>query len=124
MKKRKKVRADLERPCWVNHADAALLFDLLKQAQPRHPLLGRLNQIMTELEDQAEQIRDLVKQAKATGHFDKELSNIGPVIEGMREAGRKRRRKLESQVAHLAAEEVKVHVAKLVESNKSLKGGL
>jgi hypothetical protein len=126
-RKRKKVSDKLERPCWVNHADAWLLFDLLQEARPKHPLLGRLDQILHELEDQAEQLRDMVKAAKAQGFFEKELSNVGEVMEALREGQRQRRKKLEDQVAHLEAIEVKEHVIKLQTRDrrgKKLKGGI
>lgn len=106
-RKKRKVPEKLERTCWVSYAEAHLIYDLLRESLPRHHLLGRLGQIMDDLEDQAEQLRDAVKAAKASGFFDNELSNVLPVIDALREGQNKARRRAEDEVAHLTAEEIK-----------------
>lgn len=74
----------LEKAVSLNWSEADLIFDLLRAARPKHPILGRLRQAMEQLEDQAEQARELVKRAKASGFFEQELSNIKPVIDELR----------------------------------------
>lgn len=119
-KKRKKVSDKLERPCWVNYADAGLLLDLLVAARPRHPLLGRLRQIMEQLEDEAEQARDLVKREKSNGFFDNELSNIKPLVGELKKHRKASLGEYAKEVAHPSAKAVVAKDGRL----RKLRGGV
>ena len=119
-RKKRKVPDKLEQSVSLNWSDADLIFDLLKAARPRHPVLGRLQQIMDQLEDAAEQGRELLKRAKASGYFEDELSNIKPLLGEMI---KQRKSKLREYAKEVAASNPTT-VARMVKRAKKLKGGI